>query len=111
MYCIFEPEMETRLHARLATEADLRVALERKQFEVFYQPLVDLHSDRLCGFEALLRWNHPTRGLVMPGLFIPLAEELGIIKSIGAWVLSQACADAVQYFGVQRCSQLVAHSA
>jgi EAL domain-containing protein (putative c-di-GMP-specific phosphodiesterase class I) len=99
MYCIFEPEMETRLHARLATEADLRVALERKQFEVFYQPLVDLHSGCLCGFEALLRWNHPTRGLVMPGLFIPSAEELGIIKSIGAWVLSQACADAVQYFG------------
>ena len=98
-YCIFEPEMETRLHARLATEADLRVALERKQFEVFYQPLVDLHSGRLCGFEALLRWNHPTRGLVMPGPFIPSAEELGIIKSIGAWVLSQACADAVQYFG------------
>jgi diguanylate cyclase (GGDEF)-like protein len=99
IYCIFEPEMETRLHARLATEADLRVALERQQFEVFYQPLVDLRSDRHCGFEALLRWNHPTRGLVMPGQFIPSAEELGIIKSIGAWVLNQACTDAVRYFG------------
>jgi diguanylate cyclase (GGDEF)-like protein len=98
-YCTFEPEMETRLHARLSSEAELRIALERQQFEVFYQPLVDLRTDRLCGFEALLRWNHPTRGLVMPGQFIGLAEELKTIKSIGAWVLTQACADAVRYFG------------
>jgi diguanylate cyclase (GGDEF)-like protein len=101
-YSVFEPEMETTLHARLATEAELHVALERQQFEVFYQPLVNLSTDRLCGYEALLRWHHPVRGLVMPGQFIPLAEELGIIKSIGAWVLRQACADAVQFFNTAK---------
>jgi EAL domain-containing protein (putative c-di-GMP-specific phosphodiesterase class I) len=94
--------METTLQARLATEADLHVALEREQFEVSYQPLVNLITDRLCGFEALLRWHHPVRGLVMPGQFIPLAEELGIIKSIGAWVLRQACADAVRFFNTAK---------
>ena len=101
-YCVFEADMEVRLHARLTSEADLRVALDREQFEIFYQPLVDLSGDRLCGFEALLRWNHPTRGVVMPGQFIPLAEELGIIKSIGAWILRQACADAARFFGVAK---------
>jgi diguanylate cyclase (GGDEF)-like protein len=98
-YCVFEPEMESRLHARLATEADLRVALERHQLELYYQPLVNLRSGNLSGFEALVRWNHPTRGLVMPGQFIPSAEELGIIKSIGAWVVRQACADARLFLG------------
>jgi diguanylate cyclase (GGDEF)-like protein len=101
-YCVFEPEMESTLHARLAIEADLRAALEREQFEVFYQPLVDLRSNRLCGFEALLRWNHPMRGLLLPGQFIPLAEELGVIKSIGAWVLRQACGDAVRFFNTAK---------
>jgi EAL domain-containing protein (putative c-di-GMP-specific phosphodiesterase class I) len=91
--------MEATLHARLTSEADLRVALERDQFEIHYQPIFDLGSDRLCGFEALLRWNHPSRGLVLPGQFIPLAEELGIIKSIGAWLFRQACVDAVQSLG------------
>jgi diguanylate cyclase (GGDEF)-like protein len=98
-YCVFEADMEARLHARLTSEADLRVALEREQFEIYYQPIVDLRGDRLCGFEALLRWNHPTRGLVLPGQFIPLAEELGIIKSIGAWLFRQACSDAVRSLG------------
>jgi diguanylate cyclase (GGDEF)-like protein len=98
-YCVFEADMEARLHARLTSELDLRVALERGQFEIYYQPILDLHTDQLCGFEALLRWNHPTRGVVMPGQFIPLAEELGIIKSIGAWLFRQACSDAVRFLG------------
>jgi diguanylate cyclase (GGDEF)-like protein len=98
-YCVFEADMEARLHARLTSEADLRVALERGQFEIYYQPILDLNTDRLSGFEALLRWNHPTRGVVFPGQFIPLAEELGIIKSIGAWLFRQACSDAVQFLG------------
>jgi diguanylate cyclase (GGDEF)-like protein len=98
-YCIFEADMEAKLHLRLTSEADLRVALEREQFEIHYQPIHDLHTDRLCGFEALLRWNHPTRGLILPGQFIPLAEEMGIIKSIGAWLFHQACEDAVQFLG------------
>ena len=98
-YCIFEADMEANLHARLTSEADLRVALEREQFEIHYQPIHDLQSDQLCGFEALLRWNHPTRGVVLPGQFIPLAEELGIIKPIGAWIFQKACVDAVRYLG------------
>ena len=98
-YCIFEADMEARLHQRLASEADLRVALEREQFEIHYQPIHDLHTDLLCGYEALLRWNHPTRGMILPAQFIPLAEELGIIKSIGAWLFHQACDDAVRHLG------------
>jgi predicted signal transduction protein with EAL and GGDEF domain len=98
-YCVFEADMEARLSARLTSEADLRVALEREQFEIYYQPIVELRSDRLCGFEALLRWNHPTRGLVLPGQFIPLAAEPGIIMSIGAWLFRQACSDAVRSLG------------
>ena len=98
-FCVFEPDMEVRLHARLSSEADLRVALDQHQFEIYYQPVLDLRSDRVHKFEALLRWNHPERGLVMPGQFIPLAEELGIIKSIGAWILRQACLDAVHHLG------------
>jgi len=95
-YCFFETDMEARLRAQLTTEADLRAALEREQFEILYQPIFDLDRSCLCGFEALLRWNHPSGGVVLPGQFIPLAEELGIIKPIGAWVFHRACADAAR---------------
>jgi diguanylate cyclase (GGDEF)-like protein len=90
----FEAEMDARLQARRTLELDLRDALERNEFEVFYQPIYDLNRDRINGFEALVRWRHPTRGLVMPTEFVPLAEEIGLIIPLGAWVLRRACADA-----------------
>ncbi len=76
---------------RVNLEADLRVALEQAQFEVVYQPLFDLPDGRIAGVEALLRWNHPTRGLVLPLQFIPLAEKSGEIVPIGRWVLEEVC--------------------
>ena len=90
----FEAEMDARLQARRLLELDLREALEKDEFEVVYQPIYDLKHDRICGFEALLRWRHPTRGLVMPAEFVTLAEEIGLIIPIGEWVLRHACAEA-----------------
>ena len=90
----FEAEMDARLQARRALELDLRDALEKDEFEVYYQPIYDLMHDRIGGFEALLRWRHPTRGLVMPAEFVPLAEEIGLIIPIGEWVLRHACLEA-----------------
>ncbi|WP_407526549.1 bifunctional diguanylate cyclase/phosphodiesterase [Methylobacterium oryzisoli] len=90
----FETQIATRLHARLTLETDLAAALGAGQFELAYQPIVDLRAERPCGFEALLRWNHPVRGAVSPASFIPLAEQTGLIEEIGAFVLDRACADA-----------------
>jgi diguanylate cyclase (GGDEF)-like protein len=96
-YCFFDPEMGQRMQERLALERDLRQALANKELELFYQPLINLKSNEICGCEALLRWNHPTRGRVSPAEFIPLAEETGLILSIGDWVLRQACAEAATW--------------
>jgi diguanylate cyclase (GGDEF)-like protein len=93
-YRVFQTEIEDRLRTRLELETDLRLALERAQFSIAYQPIYSLEDMQICGFEALLRWHHPTRGMVPPSLFIPLAEELRIIKPIGAWLIRQVCADA-----------------
>jgi diguanylate cyclase (GGDEF)-like protein len=93
---LFEADMERQLLTRLAIEEDLRVALDRQEFELLYQPLWDLSSNRIAGFEALIRWNHPVRGLVSPAQFIQIAEETGLIRSIGGWVLNKACADAMK---------------
>jgi diguanylate cyclase (GGDEF)-like protein/PAS domain S-box-containing protein len=96
-YRFFEPEMDARLQARRLLEVDLRAALQLRQFELHYQPLIDLNTDAVLGFEALLRWRHPVRGLVPPLDFIPLAEEIGLIGPIGDWVLRHACAEAVKW--------------
>lgn len=93
----FEPGMDAEIQQRRLLEADLRHALTDEQFEVFYQPLIDARTQALTGFEALMRWRHPERGLVPPSEFIPLAEQIGLIKPMGAWILSRACTDAVEW--------------
>jgi diguanylate cyclase (GGDEF)-like protein len=98
-YRFFEPDMDAKMQIRRALELDLRKALVQGQFELFYQPLVRVDTGRVNGFEALLRWWHPQRGLVLPGDFIPLAEEIGLIGPIGAWVLQQATAEATGWPG------------
>ncbi len=94
---MFEPAMDEKLRAKRALEADLRTALDLQQFELHYQPLIDLASDKVCGFEALLRWHHPERGWVSPGEFIPVAEEIGLIVPLGEWVLRRACLEAATW--------------
>jgi diguanylate cyclase (GGDEF)-like protein len=96
-YRFFEPEMDTRMHARRALEVDLRKALVNGEFELYYQPFVNLERNEISGFEALLRWHHPERGMVSPAEFIPVAEENGLIVPIGEWVLRQACAEAATW--------------
>ena len=93
----FEAEMDLRMQARRALELDMRRALARHEFEVFYQPLIDVESRHVLGFEALVRWRHPERGMVSPGEFIPLAEETGLIVPLGAWVMRRACEDAASW--------------
>jgi len=93
----FEPEMNTRMKVRRELEMDLRKALATEQFELHYQPLVVLKTNEVNGFEALLRWKHPTRGLISPADFIPIAEETGLIVPLGEWVLKAACNEAVDW--------------
>ncbi len=89
--CLFSQTMRTQVVQRLALEADLKRGLEHEEFHVFYQPIVSLPSGRIEGFEALLRWQHPTRGLVSPAEFVPIAEETGFIVELGTFVLEHAC--------------------
>jgi diguanylate cyclase (GGDEF)-like protein/PAS domain S-box-containing protein len=89
----YEADMNAFAATRLASERDLRAALELGQFVVYYQPQVDLRTQRIVGAEALARWQHPTRGLVMPAEFIPLAEETGLIAPLDEWLTRRACAD------------------
>src|SRR4051812_14875937 len=95
----FEPGMDARLQARRLLELDLRKALAAGELELHYQPLVDLRTGAVSALEALLRWRHPARGLVPPGEFVPLAEEIGLIVPVGEWVLRRACADAAGWPG------------
>ncbi|MFD1329046.1 putative bifunctional diguanylate cyclase/phosphodiesterase [Mycoplana ramosa] len=93
-YALFDPELHERMQRRRALEIDLRRALAFRQFALVYQPQVDLARNRVTGFEALIRWHHPERGVVSPLEFIPLAEEIGLITQIGEWCLRTACKDA-----------------
>jgi diguanylate cyclase (GGDEF)-like protein len=93
-HCFFETGMNVHLQARRTMELDLRQALARQEFDLHYQPLINLGSGQISGFEALLRWHHPNRGLVSPGEFIPDCERIGLIIQIGEWALRRACTDA-----------------
>ena len=93
----FKVEMDDRAAARRSLEMDLRKALALQEFELYYQPQIDLETRTATGFEALLRWRHPTRGSMSPADFIPLAEEIGLIVPLGEWVLREACLEAARW--------------
>jgi len=96
-YRMYEPAMTDELNRQLLLESDLRLALEREEFALHFQPILEVASGRLAGAEALLRWYHPQRGAVAPGEFLPLAEETGLIRDIGSWALEQACRTLVHW--------------
>ncbi len=93
----FDKSMETGARERLALTSDLRAALERGEFELYYQPKVDASSLQITAAEALIRWHHPTRGLVSPAVFIPIAEQSGLIQQLGDWVIEDACRQASKW--------------
>ena len=93
----FQPDMHAEARDRQALEADLRQALEEGQLSIFYQPSVELSTQKVVGFEALARWTHPVRGAVSPSIFVPLAEETGLINILGEWVLRTACLEAAKW--------------
>jgi diguanylate cyclase (GGDEF)-like protein/PAS domain S-box-containing protein len=97
LYRFFEPEMDARMQARRSLEIDLRKALAGGEFELFYQPVIDLKTQNVTAFEALIRWRHPTRGMLIPADFIPIAEETGLIVPLGDWVLRHACMAAAEW--------------
>jgi diguanylate cyclase (GGDEF)-like protein len=93
----FEPEMDAQMQARRAMEYDLRKALAAGEFELHYQPVVNLASNEITGFEALIRWRHPEKGTIPPASFIPLAEEIGLIVPVGEWAIREACNTAARW--------------
>jgi diguanylate cyclase (GGDEF)-like protein/PAS domain S-box-containing protein len=93
----FEREMDRQAQKRRDMELDLRRAFANGEFELHYQPLVDIAADRISGFESLLRWRHPEKGMISPADFIPVAEDIGLIVALGEWVLREACAEAVKW--------------
>ena len=93
----FEPEMDAKAQARRTLEVDLRMALARDEMELHFQPVVDVYTDEIVAFEALVRWNHPKRGIISPLDFIGLAEETGLIRHLGQWILRRACETAATW--------------
>lgn len=93
----FEREMDLQAQKRRDMELDLRRAFANGEFELHYQPLVSIASDRISGFESLLRWRHPEKGMISPAEFIPVAEDIGLITQLGEWVLREACAEAAKW--------------
>jgi len=100
---IYRDANESHAVSRLRTSNELHRALERDELELHYQPIVDLHTETLVGMEALVRWQHPTRGLLSPLEFIPLAEDSGLIAPVGAWVLNEACGQIAEW--IERCAE------
>jgi predicted signal transduction protein with EAL and GGDEF domain len=98
-FSFFEASMDARMQERRSMEYDLRKALVAGEFELHYQPIVNLDTSKISGFEALIRWRHPERGIVAPAAFIPLAEEIGFIIPLGEWTIRQACATAARWPG------------
>jgi diguanylate cyclase (GGDEF)-like protein/PAS domain S-box-containing protein len=97
IYRFFEPEMDARMHARRMLELALRNALSKQEFEVYYQPIINLNDNTITSFEALIRWHHPERGMISPAEFIPLSEEIGLIVPLGEWIVRKACFDAAKW--------------
>src|ERR1700722_7329113 len=96
-YRMFDPEMDAAVQARCALEREMRNGIVRNDFRLFYQPLVNLRTQKVTAFEALMRWEHPERGLVSPVEFIPLAEDTGLIVRLGEWALREACSEAMRW--------------
>jgi EAL domain-containing protein (putative c-di-GMP-specific phosphodiesterase class I) len=96
-YELFDQEMRARLSERIKVDNELRTAIEGSQLRLHYQPVIDLESSRIVGAEALVRWEHPERGLLLPGHFIAVAEETGLIRPLGRWVLETACREAAAW--------------
>ena len=96
-FCFFRPEMAKAVEARRVLELDIRQALANDEFELYYQPLVNIKSGRISTCEALLRWNHPVRGMVSPGDIIPVVEDMGLIVELGRWILRKACIECVKW--------------
>jgi len=96
-YAVFQPEMHAGLVERVRIQSDLRQAIKNDEFVVHYQPMISMRTGRITGLEALVRWQHPERGLIPPGDFIPVAESTGLIRTLGLWVLRESCLQTVRW--------------
>jgi len=97
LFRFFESGMDARMQARRKLELALKTALPREEFELFYQPIINLSTNQITSFEAVMRWHHPERGLILPAEFVFIAEEIGLISAIGEWVINQACKEAASW--------------